>query len=86
MVSVGIKELKAKLSSYMDKVQHGEEVIITEHGKEIARVIPVSKERKALKALVETGKARWSGGKPAGLAGIKTKGKPLSQTVLEERR
>jgi hypothetical protein len=30
--------------------------------------------------------AKWSGGKPKGKTGIKIKGKPLSETVLEERR
>ncbi len=86
MISVGIKELKTKLSSYVDRVRHGEEVVITEHGKEVALVIPISRERKALKSLIEAGKAKWSGGKPEGLANVKIKGKPLSKTVIEERR
>jgi len=86
MVSVGVKELKSKLSSYVDKVRHGEEIVITEHGKEVAMVIPVTKERKAVKSLLELGRAKWAGGKPEGLEGIKIKGKPLSKTVLEERR
>jgi len=86
MVSVGIKELKAKLSSYVDRVRHGEEVVITEHGKEVALVIPISRERKALKSLIDSGKAKWSGGKPEGLDNVKIKGRSLSKTVLEERR
>lgn len=86
MISVGIKELKAKLSSYVDKVRHGEEVVITEHGREVALVIPISRERKAIKSLVDSGKAKWGGGKPEGLENVKIKGKPLSKTVLEDRR
>jgi prevent-host-death family protein len=86
MISVGIKELKTKLSSYIDKVRHGEKVVITEHGKEVALVMPISRERKAVKSLIEAGKAKWSGGKPEGLENIKIKGKPLSKTILEERR
>ncbi|HAM49424.1 MAG TPA: type II toxin-antitoxin system prevent-host-death family antitoxin [Nitrospiraceae bacterium] len=86
MISVGIKELKTNLSSYVDKVLHGEEVVITEHGKEVALVIPISKERKAIKSLVDSGKAKWSGGKPGGLENVRIKGKSLSKTVLEERR
>lgn len=86
MISVGIKELKARLSSYVDKVRHGEEVVITEHGKDVALVIPISRERKAVKSLLEAGRAKWSGGKPAGVEGIRIKGKSLSKTVLEERR
>jgi len=86
MISVGIKELKTKLSSYVDKVRHGEEVVITEHGKEVALVIPISRERKVLKSLIDSGKAKWSGGKPEGLDNVKIKGKALAKTVLEARR
>jgi prevent-host-death family protein len=86
MISVGIKELKEKLSGYVDKVRHGEEIVVTDRGKEIALVVPISRERGAVKGLVESGKAKWTGGKPAGSRGIKVKGKSLSRTVLEERR
>lgn len=86
MTSAGVKELKARLSSYIDKVYKGEQVIITEHNREVAMIIPISKERKAIKSLIESGRAHWSGGKPKGLAGVEIKGKPLSETILEERR
>jgi prevent-host-death family protein len=86
VTSVGIKELKAKLSSYIDKVHRGEQVIITEHGREVAVIVPISKERVAVRTLVEKGKAHWSGGKPKGLRGITVRGKSLSETILEERQ
>lgn len=86
MMSVGIKELKAKLSSYIDLVEHGEEVVVTERGREIAVVIPITPERRALSRLSREGKARTGSGKPLGAAGISLKGEPLSTTVLEERR
>lgn len=86
MISVGIKELKQKLSGYVDKVRRGEEIVITDRGKEVALVIPVSRERNAVKHLVESGKAVWAGGKPAGVKGIKAKGGTISKTVLENRR
>lgn len=86
MITVGIKELKAKLSSYVGKVQEGEEVVITDHGREVAIVIPITAERRAVRALMDSGMAKWSGGKPKGKTGLKLKGKPLSETVLEERR
>jgi prevent-host-death family protein len=84
--SVGIKELKEKLSGYLDRVRHGEEIIVTDRGKEIAKVIPVSRERSAIRNLVDTGRANWAGDKPRGLKGIKIKGKALSATILEDRR
>ncbi|HTP65226.1 MAG TPA: type II toxin-antitoxin system prevent-host-death family antitoxin, partial [Geobacteraceae bacterium] len=67
-------------------VENGEEVVITDHGREVAVVIPISSERRAVRSLVDSGKAKWSGGKPKGKTGLKMKGKPLSETVLEERR
>jgi prevent-host-death family protein len=86
MISAGIKEFKAKLSSYIDIVNKGEQVVITEHGKELAIIIPISQERREINALVTAGMAHWAGGKPKGLVGMKIKGKPLSETILEERR
>lgn len=86
MAVVGIRELKAKLSSYIDRVRDGEPVVITDRGDEVAVIMPISAERRSVKALLATGRARWSGGKPAGLRGIRIKGKPLSRTVLDERR
>ena len=86
MASVGIKELKEKLSGYMDRVRQGEEIIVTDRGKEIAKVIPISRERAAIRHLVETSQAVWAGDKPKGLKGIKSKGKALSSTIVENRR
>ena len=45
MNSVGIKELKANLSSYVAKVRNGEQIIITDHGQEAGIIIPISEER-----------------------------------------
>jgi len=86
MISVGIRQLKAQLSAYVNQVRHGEEIVVTDRGTEIAMVIPISRERDAVRRLQASGRAAWSGGKPEGLQGIRTKGKPLSATVLEDRR
>ena len=86
MITVGIKELKAKLSSYVGKAKKGEEVVVTARGREIALLVPITRERRVLKRLAETGEARMPKGKPAGVRGLRIKGKSLSQTVLEERR
>jgi prevent-host-death family protein len=83
---VGIRELKAKLSSYVEKVRKGEEVVITDHGEEVAVLIPLSREHRLIKHLVESGKAQWAGGKPQGMDGVVIKGEPISETILEERK
>jgi prevent-host-death family protein len=82
---VGIKELKAKLSSYVERVRNGEQIVITDHGEEAGIIVPISKERHAVMSLVKSGKAQWSGNKPKGIRGISIKGKPLSSTIVEER-
>jgi prevent-host-death family protein len=86
MISVGVKELKAKLSSFIARAREGEEIVITDHGKDVALIMPLSRERRVVKSLMEKGKAKWAGGKPEGTAGIRIKGKPLSKTVIEDRR
>lgn len=85
MLTVGIRELKAKLSSYVALASKGERIVITEHGREVALLVPISDEMQAVKSLMKDKKAKWSGGKPSGLRGIRIKGEPLSESVLKER-
>jgi prevent-host-death family protein len=40
MVKVNVATLKAELSHYLDIVENGEQVMITSHGKEIAKIGP----------------------------------------------
>ena len=40
MLEVGAFEAKNKLGSLLDRVESGEEVVITRHGKAIARLVP----------------------------------------------
>jgi len=86
MEAVGIRGLKTHLSSYITKVRQGERIIVTDRGKEVAELVPVSKERRLVKKLVEKGRAAWDGKKPTGLRGVSIQGKTLSDSVLEERR
>jgi len=86
MIAVGVRELKARLSRYIGIARGGEEVVVTARGREVAILVPVTKERLALKRLSDRGEARMPGGKPKGARGVKIKGKPLADTVLESRR
>ena len=40
MVTVNLAQAKARLSELLDKVESGEEVVITRHGRAVARVLP----------------------------------------------
>jgi len=42
---VSIKELRTHLSDYLAKAQQGQEVIVTNHGRAVARLCPVNKAR-----------------------------------------
>ena len=41
MKTTTISQLKASLSAYLRQVKTGEEVLITEHGRPIARLLPI---------------------------------------------
>jgi prevent-host-death family protein len=41
MVEAGIRELRNHLSKYLDRVRAGEELIVTDRGTAIARVVPI---------------------------------------------
>ena len=38
--SVGVRELRQNLSKYLDRVKAGESLVVTEHGREVARLVP----------------------------------------------
>lgn len=42
MTTASISEAKAKLSALLDRVKAGEEVTITDRGKPVARIVPLS--------------------------------------------
>jgi prevent-host-death family protein len=69
MVRVGSFEAKTKLSELLDKVEAGETVTITRHGKPVAQLVPAQPDHdpEAMRALVEEIKrTRVGRGKPAG--------------------
>jgi prevent-host-death family protein len=40
-MDVGVRELKAKLSEYLSRVASGEEVVVTDRGRPVARLVPL---------------------------------------------
>lgn len=41
MTTAGVAELKARLSEYLARVQAGTEILVTERGRPVARIVPV---------------------------------------------
>ena len=88
-LTVGVRELKSRLSEYLRRVKQGETVIITEHGKPVGRLIPQGQSLdERLAELQQAGLIRWSGKslspmKPlARLRGKKT----IAEIIIEDRR
>jgi prevent-host-death family protein len=41
-MKAGVAELKAKLSRYLERVKAGQEVLVTDHGRPVAKLVPVA--------------------------------------------
>lgn len=85
MTKVGIKELKAKLSEYVERARDGEMVVVTDRGEPVAELVPLSPMKRRLLQMVDAGELSWGGGKPKGLRGIVVRGEPMSDTVIKAR-
>jgi prevent-host-death family protein len=85
MAEVGVRELRDHLSRYLDKVRDGEEVVVTDRGRAIARVVPISGER-TIDVLVREGLVspakRHSRRRPCALTTAGT----VSDLVSDQRR
>jgi len=86
MPEVGIRVLRDNLSRYISRVREGEEVIVTDHGKPVARIAPLDRPY-LLERLIseEAGKPpldreRTSSGKRVKPAA------PVSALIIEDRR
>ena len=44
MTEIGAFEAKNKLSALLDRVEQGEEIVITRHGKPVAKLVPTNGE------------------------------------------
>lgn len=78
MTEVGTLEAKNRLSNLLDQVLEGEEVVITRHGKPVARLVaiepPLSRADEARRFIEATHRLRNS---------IKPKGKPIPWEELK---
>jgi prevent-host-death family protein len=54
---IGVRELKDHLSRYLSAVSAGAEVIVTDHGRPVARLVPVDRRAGVLEELVARGEA-----------------------------
>lgn len=67
MLTIGAFEAKNRLSELLDAAENGEEIMITKHGRPVAKLVPVvefdrAKAREAAEWLIRTRKERSLGG------------------------
>ena len=89
MATVGVRELKNRLSEFLRRVAEGERITVTDRGRPVAVVAPPepSPDDEGIRAMVREGLAQWGGGKPRGAKRpVRIKGGPIHETVLEDRR
>lgn len=88
-LTVGVRELKSRLSEYLRRVKQGETLVITEHGKPVGRLIPQGQSlEERLEELQRAGLIRRGGKKlsPARpLARLRGK-RSIAEVILEDRR
>ncbi len=90
MVRIGLREANLRFSRYLKMVKDGNEVILTDRGKPIAVIKPVSLEdvleKDRIRSLEEQGILKRAKGDRFPLHRlIVVSGKPVSEIVKEER-
>jgi prevent-host-death family protein len=92
MITAGIKELKNQLSRYIAIVKRGDDVLITERGKVIARVVKEDSRRSSVRQAFQTLILKGQVVMPTREinrdipAPIKLPGKEVSEMVIEDRQ
>ena len=89
---MGLREANQRFSKAIKAVKAGKEVILTERGKPIALIKPLEQQDKLEATLrrLEAEGLLWRGPKsgkpmPVWRSPVRIKGKPISQTISEER-
>jgi prevent-host-death family protein len=86
--SVGIRELKARLSECVREVKRGATIVVTEHGRRVARLVPEAESlEERLEVLKSAGAVSWSG-RRLGRArpDVRARGKRTIADIIVENR
>jgi prevent-host-death family protein len=59
-VHVGVRELRDRLSSYLERARAGEQIEITDRGRPIAMLVPLPESRVTVAELIAAGKLRFA--------------------------
>ena len=87
--TIGVRELKARLSEYLRQVKQGRTLVITERGKPVGRLVPVGQSlEEKLETMRQAGQIEWSGNKLEPMKPVaKVKdGFSVADLLIEDRR
>ena len=84
MVQIGIRDLKAHLSSYVKSARAGERVVITDRGAVVAQIVPAEGDA-ALQRLIDDGIAMPPAHKKRSTPHPLVTDGPVSDLVAEQR-
>ncbi|WP_419838926.1 type II toxin-antitoxin system Phd/YefM family antitoxin [Candidatus Poriferisodalis sp.] len=85
-MEAGVRELRDHLSSYLAAVRDGAEVVVTDHGKAFARLIPLAGPRAIDRLIAEGVVTAASAPRRALVTAEFTGTAPVSDLVAEQRR
>ncbi len=84
MIQVGVRELRNSLSRYLERVREGEELVVTDRGSAVARVLPIGGER-VLDRLIAEGVVTPAP-RPKRRAGAPIKGTGIVSDLIADQR
>src|SRR6266568_685843 len=86
MEAVGIRELKQNASAVIRRVMAGETIEVTEHGRPVARIVPL-RAASTLDQLVAEGRATLADGDLLAISPLRPRPgqRPLTELLAEER-
>ena len=83
---VGIRELRDGLSGYVASVRAGEQIVVTDHGRAVARLVPIDGDE-PLDRLIASGAITLAASRGAGTLPRRVRpGQVVSDLVAEQRR
>lgn len=85
-MEAGIRELRNHLSKYLAAVRAGEEIVVTDHGKACARLIPLEQPRAIDRLMADGVVTPAASAKQRLIAATVTGTASVSDLVTEQRR
>ena len=83
---VGVRELRQNLSVYLRRVQRGESLVVTEHGRPVAQLGPLPLDGSTIEQLVAEGRATAAVGSLEDLPSLEGPVSDEASRALQEQR